>query len=42
MATSYRMRMYRRQMWCNRYRIAGIVYGTLAATLITWAVIAWT
>ena len=39
MATSYRMRMYRRQRWTNRYRTAGIVYGALAFVVVAWAVI---
>ena len=29
MATSYKMRMYRRQMWQRRYVIGGILWGII-------------
>jgi hypothetical protein len=41
MATSYRMRMYRRQLWTRRYIIGGIAWGTIAATIVL-ALVLWT
>lgn len=34
MATSYRMRMYRRHLWTRRYIIGGIIWGTIGAITV--------
>lgn len=34
MAISYKLRMYRREVWTRRLRLAGILFGSLALTAI--------
>jgi len=34
MATSYRMRMYRRHLWTRRYIIGGMFWGAVAAVIV--------
>ena len=39
MATSYRMRMYRKHLWTQRYIIGGIIWGAIAAIIVVTMVL---
>lgn len=39
MATSYRMRMYYRHLWTQRYIIGGIIWGAVAFLIVAAVVL---